>query len=217
MRDIAIFGAGGFGREIASLIQIINESEEKPRWNLMGFFDDGVERGTPISHFGKVLGGMKELNEWETDLDLTIAIGSPKSLRFVRERISNSLVHFPNVIHPDFYVMDSATFKIGEGNIIQGGCACSCDISIGNCNIFNGFISIGHDDEIGSFNVIMPAVRIAGAVHIGQENLIGVGSIILQQISIGKNVRLGAGAILMTKPKDGSTYIGNPAKIFKYE
>ena len=40
MKDIAIYGAGGFGREIACLIQMINKSEKKPKWNIVGFFDD---------------------------------------------------------------------------------------------------------------------------------------------------------------------------------
>ena len=74
----------------------------------------------------------------------------------------------------------------------------------------------GHDCKLGDFNVLMPSIRVSGGVTIGNENLIGVGSIIIQQIKIGNNVTLGAGSVLLTKPKDGKTYIGNPAKLFKY-
>lgn len=214
MKDIAIFGAGGFGREIACLLKIINQ--KNPTWNLVGFFDDGVEKGTQISHYGCVLGGMEELNSWSTRLAVAIAIGTPNSLKFVRERIVNSQVSFPNIIHPDFIMNDPDTFRIGEGNIIQASCSASCDVTIGNFNVFNGSISMGHDDMIGNYNILMPALRISGEVIIGNENLIGVGSIILQQIRIGNNVCLGAGSVLMTKPKDNNTYLGNPAKIFKY-
>lgn len=214
MKNIAIFGAGGFGREIACLINHINE--KSPIWELVGFFDDSVKKDTIISHYGCVLGGMDELNAWDSPLDLAITIGNPESLKFVRERIKNPLISFPNIIHPDFIMNDPQTFIIGEGNIIQGSCSASCDVTIGNFNMFNGAISMGHDDIIGNYNVLMPALRISGEVSIGNENLIGVGSIILQQIKIGNNVRLGAGSVLMTKPKDGNTYLGNPAKIFKY-
>ena len=69
---------------------------------------------------------------------------------------------------------------------------------------------------IGDYNAMMSDIRISGEVTIGNENLIGVGSIILQQMKIGNGVHLGAGAVLMTKPKDNSTYLGNPAKLFKY-
>ena len=41
MKDIAIYGAGGFGREVACLLRRINE--QAPQWNLRGFFDDGKE------------------------------------------------------------------------------------------------------------------------------------------------------------------------------
>ena len=214
MKKIAIYGAGGFGREVAALIFAINK--KTPTWNIIGFFDDGVEKGTLNSHYGKVLGGMDELNNWDTPLDLAVAIGTPASLKYVVERIKNPNVNFPNVIHPDFLYSDPETFSIGKGNIINRGCSASCDVTIGNFNVVNSNIGLGHDNKIGNFNVFMPSVGISGEVTFGECNLVGVGAIILQQIKIGNNVRIGAGAVLMTKPKDGNTYIGNPAKIFKY-
>lgn len=214
MKDIAIFGAGGFGKEVASLIHWINR--ESHTWNLIGFFDDGVAEGTQVSHWGEVLGGMVELNNWKEPLNLVIAIGNPKSLRKVRERIDNKNISFPNVIAPNFGISDAETFSIGEGNIIGSGCAVSVDVTIGNYNILNADIVMGHDVQIGNYNVLMPDIRVSGEVKIGEGNLIGVGSIILQQIKIGNGVHLGAGAVLMTKPKDNSTYLGNPAKIYKF-
>ena len=35
VKDIAIFGAGGFGREVACLLRKINAVE--PTWNFVGF------------------------------------------------------------------------------------------------------------------------------------------------------------------------------------
>ncbi len=213
MQDLAIFGAGGFGKEVASLVCRINSIEKK--WNLIGFFDDGVAKGTQVSHFGRVLGGMAELNAWQTPLALAIAIGNPVSLKVVRERIANAALCFPNIIDPSFRMSDPETFSIGEGNIIGYGCAVSVDVSIGDYNILNADIVLGHDARIGNYNVLMPDIRMGGEVTIGEENMIGVGSIILQQIKIGRGVHLGAGAVLMTKPKDKNTYLGNPAKLFR--
>lgn len=214
MKDIAIFGAGGFGKEVACLINHINSVN--PQWNLIGFFDDGKEKDMQISHHGKVLGGIDEINAYPDSLAITIAIGNPTSLRGVKERIINDKIYFPNIIAPTFGMSDPETFTIGEGNIIGHGCAVSCDVTIGNFNVFDSDIVMGHDAKVGDYNVIMPDIRISGEVVIGDENLIGVGSIILQQIKIGHKVHLGAGAVLMTKPKNGGTYIGNPAKLFKY-
>lgn len=216
MKDIAIYGAGGFGKEVACLIQRINDASSEPEWNLIGFFDDGKTIGEPISHYGPVLGGILNLNSWTTDLSITIAIGTPSTRRKIHERIRNKHISFPNIIDPNFKIVDPKTFTIGNGNVIQGGCFVSCDVCIGDFNVLNGSIVLGHDCLVGDYNVLMPNIRISGNVTIGNENLIGVGSIIIQKLHIGNNVTLGAGCVLLNKPKNGRTYIGNPAKLFKY-
>ena len=216
MKDIAIFGAGGLSKEVASLIGRINKNESD-KWRIVGFFDDNPNlKGKDISHYGKVIGGVDELNAWDTTIDVVISIGSPSAIRKVRERLTNPYLSFPNVISPDFKMADELCFSIGEGNIIQGGCWASNDVKIGNFNLLNGDIVFGHDVEVGDYNVLMPDIRVSGEVTIGKCNLIGVGSIILQQIKIDNNVTIGAGSVLMTKPKSKCTYLGNPAKLFKY-
>ena len=210
MKKIAIYGAGGFGREVACLLNKINE--EKPTWELVGFFDDAMEIGRDVSHFGKTLGGINELNAWPEELSIALTIGNPKIVRAIVSKVTNPNILFPNIIAPTVYFADKETFRIGKGNIIQKHCSFSCDVSIGDFNVMDGADVFGHDDVIGSFNVFMPAMRISGEVSIGDENFFGVGSIILQQIKAGNNIRLGAASVLMRKPKDGCLYMGNPAK-----
>lgn len=214
MKEIAIFGAGGLGRETVCFLNILNK--EGADWNFIGFFDDGMKKGMQVSHFGKVLGGIKELNEWSKELAVIIAIGNPTSVKGVRERIVNNFIYFPNIIAPNAEFTDKDYFKIGEGNIIGGNCRFTSDVHIGSFNLFNSGIVVGHDVTIGDYNILMPEVRVSGEVTIGDCNLFGIASIVLQQIKIGDEVRLGAGSVLMTKPKDGNLYMGNPAKIFKY-
>ena len=211
MKDIAIYGAGGFGREIACLINRINR-EQGDTWRIIGFFDDGIEKGTKVSHFGIVLGGIEDLNRVSYPLSVVIAIGSPQTVQHLVERIDNDYIDFPNIICPNTYFSDPVTFSIGRGNIIQSDCKCSCDVTMGDFNVLNGSVVLGHDVQVGSFNTIMPAVRISGEVTVGDCNFFGVGSIVLQQLRIGNHIRLGAGSVLMRKPKDGGLYIGNPAK-----
>lgn len=215
MKDIAIYGAGGLGREVACLLGHINAFYPEPLWNLLGFFDDGVEIGVPVSHFGLCLGGMEELNHWHTPLDVCIAIGNGSIVKTIVDKITNPQVEFPNIIDPSFSINDIESFKIGKGNIIQGGCAVTCDVTIGNFNILNGSVVLGHDVKIGDYNTFMPTIRVSGEVKIGNCNFFGVGSIILQQLTIKNNTTLAAGSVLMTKPKEGATYIGVPAKILK--
>ena len=68
MKDIAIYGAGGYGREIACLIKKINYVEEA--WNFVGFFDDDEVLKNTKNEYGKVLGGIEALNMWKTSLSI---------------------------------------------------------------------------------------------------------------------------------------------------
>lgn len=210
MRDIAIFGAGGLGKEVACLIKRINE--QAPTWRLIGFFDDNTDlKGTMVSHFGPCLGTIEDLNRYPQALAVVIAIGNPQVVKKVVEKIQNPQISYPNLIHPSFVVTDPETFQIGRGNIIQANCTVTVDVRIGDFNILNGSVCLGHDTQVGSYNMFMPGVRISGSVTIGDENFFGVYAVVLQQLTVGNRIRLGAGSILMTKPKDGHLYVGNPA------
>jgi len=215
-RRIAIYGAGGLGREVAGGIYRINNAGGE-QWELVGFYDDGIEIGEPISHYGSVLGGMAELNAVVEPLAVAIAVGTPGARELIHSRISNPNIYFPNLIAPSFKVLDQQTFKIGQGNIIQGSCSVTCDVEMGNFNVLNGSNVLGHDVVVGDYNVLMPGVRLSGAVQMGNCNLLGVDSVVLQKVHIGSNMTLGAGSVLMTKPKDGCTYIGVPAKKFEFK
>lgn len=212
MKDIALYGAGGFGREVACMIKQINAI--KPIWNLIGFFDDGKELEEEISHFGKNLGGLKEINDWRTPLCVALCFGNPRTVKTIREKLTNPKLEFPNLIDPDFSIADKETFMIGEGNIIKSKCGVTTEVKIGNFNLLNGDVAIGHDVEIGDYNTIMPGTRISGEVSIGDCNLLGADCFIKQQIKIGNHVTISPLSALLTKPKDGQTYIGNPAKKF---
>ena len=214
LKDLAIYGAGGLGREVACVVERINR--KTPTWNFLGFFDDGHPCGTDVSHFGKILGGIAELNAWPRPLDVALCFGSPRALRAVSQKITNPLVEFHNIIVPTFWVSDPQTLRMGHGNIIAGDTIVTTDITIGNFNVFNGSVILGHDVVVGDCNVIMHAVHISGNVKIGDCNLFGTNSFVKQSVKIGNDVTLSPLSALLTKPKDGNTYIGNPAKIFKF-
>lgn len=211
MSDIAIYGAGGFGREIACLIRLINKSFEESKWNFIGFFDDGLKEGDS-NEYGKVLGGIDTLNQWGESLSIVIAIGSPDSVKKIVSNIKNKNITFPNIIAPNVTILDRTNVRIGKGNIICSDCLISCNVELGDFNLLNCFITVGHDTSIGNYNVIMPSCNISGGVGIGECNFMGLKSAILQYLSIGNSTRIGAGAIVMRNTKDGYLYIGIPAE-----
>ncbi len=214
VKDIAIYGAGGLGREVASTLNSFFP-ENKPR-RLVGFFDDGKQTGEPISHFGKCLGGINELNAWPAPIEVALCFGDGNTSKKVFSKIKNPNVSFPNLIYQDFSIADKKTFKIGKGNIITGRCGVTANVTIGDFNLLNGGVVFGHDARVGSYNTFMPGCRISGEVTIGNCCLFGSMSFVKQCLKIGDNVRLSPLSPLLTNPKDDSLYIGNPAKKFKF-
>ena len=183
MKDLAIYCAGGLGREVACLIKRINKVT--PTWNLIGFFDDGLPIGSLVSHFGKCLGGIQELNSYARPLHVALAFGNPTTIESIHSQINNPLISYPNLIDPTFDIEDEETFNIGIGNIIKRDTSVTTCVSIGSFNLLNGGIRIGHDVSLGDYNVIMPGVRISGEVNIKCRNLFGAESFIKQQVRIG--------------------------------
>jgi sugar O-acyltransferase (sialic acid O-acetyltransferase NeuD family) len=213
MKNIAVYGAGGYGREIACLINAINK--QKSQWNIIGFFDDGL----PVGHkneYGRVLGGIAELNTYPKELSLVMAIANPKILDSIINKITNVFIEFPNIIAPDVLFLDKNCFSMGKGNVIGYKSVISCNVQMGNFNRLNADVFIGHDVNIGDCNMFNPSVRISGEVSIGSYNFFGVSSIVLQQKTIGNNVTVGTNSVIIKKTKDNATYTGNPATELKY-
>lgn len=210
LKPIAIFGAGGFGKEVACIINKINEVN--PTWELIGFFDDGIQPGADVSHFGKVLGATQDLNSWPNNISVVFAIGNPYVIEKIVSSIDNSKIDFPNLIHPDVFFADPKSLKMGRGNVIVRGCSFSVDVEVGDFNQFNSISALAHDVKVGSYNIFMPLTRVSGEVQIGNFNSFGIGTIILQRIKIGNRTKVGPSSVVMTKTKDDCLYMGNPAK-----
>lgn len=209
MKDIAIFGAGGFGKEVACLIQAINK--KKPTWNLIGFFDDNVLLKDTRNNYGKIIGNINDLNNYKYPLGVVVAIGEPSNIYKTIISIKNNNITFPNLISPDLTELDNENYSIGKGNIIMFQSLISHNVSIGDFNVFNCGTSIGHDVKIGSFNSFMSYAKLSGNLTIGDQNFFGVGSVIIQNIKIGFKTTIGANSLILRDTKNETTYLGNPA------
>lgn len=213
MKDIAIFGVGGFGREVLTLIQDINRV--KPTWNVVGFFDDGYEIGYE-THGLKNLGGTKELNKWEKPLAITIAIGTPRIKKAILENIYNQRIEYPTLIHPTVIIGDKESVKIGKGCIFCAYTVITCDIEVGDFVILNLACTLGHDTIVKDYCAFMPTCNISGEVIVGYNVYCGTGVKIVNKTSIGANTIVGAGAIVIKPLPENCTAVGAPAKPIKY-
>lgn len=213
MKNIAIFGSGGFGREVKTILDAINK--EKPSTFLfIGFFDDGVEKGSLVNGF-PVLGGIKELNEYPSNLSIVVSIGNPISKKQIIMKIINKNIDFPSIVHPKSSISKDDV-EIGKGSIICEGTILTCNILIKEFVILNLMCTVGHDTIIEDYCAFMPSVNISGEVVIRECVYVGTGAKIINQLEIGKNTIVGAGAVVSKTLPENCTAVGIPAKPIKF-
>ena len=213
MRKIAIYGAGGFGREVHSLIEQINIKSQI--YEFIGYFDDGVSKREIINGF-PVLGGISEANNWTNIIELVFAIGDPKTKKHIISQIVNKNISFPVLIHPNVVIGDFKYNIIGAGSIICAGNIITVNIEIGQHVILNLACTTGHDTKIGNYCSFMPTTSISGEVIIEDCVYIGTGTKINNLISIGENTIVGSGAVVSKTLPPNCTAVGIPAKPIKF-
>ena len=210
MKDIAIIGAGGFGREVAWLIEDINKANCE--WNIIGLIDDNEEiQGKEIDGY-EVIGNIEWLKK--QNLYVVNAIGDPIIKKKIIQRLEGSNNQYPVLIHPS--VICSEKVQFGEGSIICAGNILTVNISIGNHVIVNLDCTIGHDAKIGDYSTVLPSVNISGFVELGECVSVGTGSAIIQGLTIGKNTVIGAGTVVTKDLPANCTAVGVPAKAVKF-
>jgi len=212
MKEIVIVGAGGFGREVKTLIDDINKVN--PTYEFKGYYDDGIKKGTLINGF-EVLGEVSELNNVSSTLSVVIALGTPNIKRKVINQLSNPHLNYPTLIHPSVICSDDFVL-IGKGCIICAGNILTCNIEVQDFVILNLMCTVGHDTFIKNYASIMPSVNISGEVTIQESVYIGTGAKIVNQVEIGENSVVGAGAVVSKSLPPNCTAVGIPAKVIKY-
>lgn len=212
MKKIAILGAGGFGREVKTIIDAINKVNLT--YDFIGFFDDGIEKGLLINSYD-VLGGINDINKYDEDLSIVVCIADPKIKKKVISNINNSHIDFPSIIHPKASITDEFV-TIGKGCIICEGTIITCNIEIKDFIILNLMCTVGHDTVIEDYCSFMPSVNISGEVKIEQGVYVGTGAKIINLLDIGENTIVGAGAVVSKSLPANCTAVGIPAKPIKF-
>lgn len=210
MKKIVIIGVGGFGREVAWLIERINKVE--PTWDLIGFIDDNDELKGEIIYSYPVLGNSNWLIDNKNDLYAVCAIGSAKVRRKVIDKLQG--IKFATIVDPSVIMSDNIDF--GEGCIICAGTILTVDISLGNHVIINLDCTIGHDTVIKDFVTLYPSVNVSGNSYLDDCVEMGTGSQIIQGIKIGSSTIVGAGSVVVKELPCDCTAVGVPAKVIKY-
>lgn len=205
MTDIAILGAGGFGREVNLIVQQLIKKYND--YNFLGYFDDEDKS----REFGKsYLGDIKTLNGWKGNISIAIAIGNGQTRKAIVDKIDNKNVRYVTLISPHAILNDIT--KVGKGSIICAGANLTTNIKIGDFVIVNLNATIGHDCHLANYSSIMPGANLAGNVTLEEKAFVGSGANVLNGLKMGENTILGSGAVLTRNLDANNVAIGVPAK-----
>lgn len=212
MKKIIIIGAGGFGREVKMLIDQINSKAKQ--YEFVGYYDDGIKKGTLINGF-PVLGTTSDINTIKETTYVALGLGNPLYKKKVVEEINNTNILYETLIHPSVLI-GTDEVQFGKGVVICAGSILTCNITVHDFVTVNLACTIGHDSSLKDFVSIMPGCNISGEVIIEKAVYMGTGAKIINQVSIGENTIIGAGAVVSKSIPANCTAIGIPAKPIKF-
>lgn len=209
-KPLIIYGAGGLGREVKSMLPYVQE-----KFNLIGFLDDGLKGKDDVDGI-PVLGGLQWLEKRSDAISLIIAIGNPRIKATIHRQLEkHKHIHFPNLIHHQAHLQDMERITIGEGTVIGAGVIITTAVILGTHVLLNLNVTVGHDTVIGNFTSIMPGVNVAGNVTLGHEVMVGSGANIINNIKIGNFSTIGAGSVVNHDIPAASIAAGVPARVIK--
>jgi sugar O-acyltransferase (sialic acid O-acetyltransferase NeuD family) len=211
MKDIVVYGAGGFGMEVAFLIEDCNK--EHRQWNLLGYVDDDREKWGKAIYGYTVLGGREWVQAQDSEVCLALAIADPQARFFLAEKVFKENVEFPVLIHPS--TIRSRAVSTGDGTIVCAGSVLTVEIAIGRHVHINPACTIGHEVTLEDYVTLYPGVNVAGRVTVRTGASLGTGCQVLQGLEIGSYAFLAAGSVAIRDVPAGVVAAGCPARIKK--
>jgi sugar O-acyltransferase (sialic acid O-acetyltransferase NeuD family) len=206
---LQIIGAGGFAKEVYSLIR----SNDERNYEVICFMDrnENTENPSVDNIYGVPI---VSDDEFYPTIPVVVAIGDPMLRRKIVENIIKKYpnVRFPVIKHQSATILDNSSVSIGMGSILCANTIITCDVKLGNFCQLNLATTIGHGATIDDFFTSAPSVNISGNTKIGKNVYFGTGSATKENINITDNVTIGMGSMVTKDINSKGTYVGIPSK-----
>ena len=213
MKNLVIVGAGDFGREVAWLVEQINDV--RPAYNIVGFLDDDEAKIGKEFNGYKCIAKVSSLTGICSEYDACAVIANQNG--DIRKKIADLFPEFDRwetLIHPSVNV--SKTSSIGKGTIICAGGNVSCNTVVGDFCLFNISVTMGHDCIIGNYVSVMSGSCVSGHVQVKDGAYLATNCTVIPGMKVGDHSKVGAGSVVIRNVKDGVTVMGVPAKQIKF-
>lgn len=211
MKQFAIFGVGGFGRDIMPLAR--HHCSSLTEDYQLVFVDDNPPaaelNGYPVMTY----------DHWLAQPAINRYINIATANSYVREKIVKRCiadgVNFFEIRASNVIQMDNVV--LAEGAVLCPFVTLTSNIKVGSHFHANLYSYVEHDCVIGDYVTFAPRVCCNGNVVIEDHVYVGAGAIIRQgqpgqPLVIGRGAIIGMGAIVTKSVPSGVTVIGNPAK-----
>lgn len=210
-----IIGCGGFGRELADVIDAINGAQaESEQWNLIGFLDDSPceEDVRLVAQLGLSLLGAVDDSTLDTVKTARYAIGisSSSTRRAIASIVERVGMRPATLIHPSAILGRSV--RVGDGSIIGAQAHVTTNVEVGRYVHIDRGSQIGHDSSLGDFSTIHPMAVVSGNCHIGSGTELGTNCTILPGVIVGSDCIVGASACAVHDVPSRMTVKGVPAR-----
>lgn len=209
MNKLAIYCAGGLGREILEIVDMELQNE----WSEIIFIDDVTDQksiaGREVLSFDDFLNSTYRNEE----IEFVIANGDPMYRKIIFDRLEAHHLSLGNVISRSSIV--PASVNIGRGSIVRFRSIFSSCSAIGINAFIGATVLIGHNVAIGDHSVINSHVCVGGWCEIGRNTFIGVNASIRDRVKIGSNCIIGMGSVVLKDVEDNMVVAGNPAKFLR--
>jgi len=207
MKDLLIYGAGGFGKEVHDLVGAINMNGPGPEWKLLGFIDADKSLKSSRIYGLEVLGAEEEVLP-NVDLAwLAIGIGNGRIRQAIEQRITADYPHikWATLTHPSVILGSQAT--IGQGAVVLAGSIISSDAVAGRQLQMNFKSTIGHDAAVGNYVTISNGAVINAECVLGDLCFLGTNAVINPRHRLGENVHVGSN-VAVTRNIESNVVLG---------
>ncbi|PXY28655.1 NeuD/PglB/VioB family sugar acetyltransferase [Prauserella flavalba] len=203
MRQLVILGAGELARQIAGLVEDINENTET--CTLVGVLDRNADAASAAL---PVLGGDELLAR--LDAEYVLGVGAPELRRRVGEKADRLGATAASLVHPLARIGRGAT--VGPGALLLEGTHVLYGATVGRHVLVNVNSIIGHDSRVGDHVTLATSATVGARATIGDEVMLGMGAIVMNDAKVGDRSVVGAGAVVTRDVPPDTCVAGVPAR-----